>query len=41
LLRSAGIVTDPGVCDASDTTAFLAAARTRRWDREASVRTLA
>jgi catalase len=41
LLSCACIVADPGVCDASDTKAFLAAARTRQWDREASVRTLA
>ena len=41
LLGSAGVAADPGVCDASDTSAFLAAAATRQWDREASVRTLA
>jgi catalase len=41
LLRTAGIEADPGVCDASDMRAFLAAARTRQWEREPSVRTLA
>jgi catalase len=41
LLTSAGIVADAGVCEASGTAAFLAAAATRQWDREPSVRTLA
>ncbi len=33
--------TDEGVVDAADVTSFIAAAKTRQWDREASVRTLA
>jgi catalase len=41
LLRSAGIVADAGICEASDTKAFIAAAKTRQWAREVSVRTLA
>jgi catalase len=41
LLRKAGVEADKGVIDAGDAKAFVAAARTRQWDREASVRTLA
>ena len=41
LLDSALVKNDAGVCDISDTVAFIAAAKTRQWDREASVRTLA
>jgi catalase len=41
LLRSAGVAADPGVCDVSDAKSFLAAAMTRQWAREPSVRTLA
>jgi catalase len=41
LLQTAGVVADPGICDAADMRAFLAAARTRQWEREPSVRTLA
>jgi catalase len=41
LLQAAGVVADPGICDAADMRAFLAAARTRQWEREPSVRTLA
>ena len=41
LLESALVDIDGGVCSASDTKAFIAAAKTRQWDREASVRTLA
>jgi catalase len=41
LLKTANIGQDAGVVDASDKTAFIAAAKTRQWDREKSVRTLA
>ena len=41
LLKVANIATDAGVVDARDTDAFLAAAKTRQWDREKLVRTLA
>jgi catalase len=41
LLASALVEIDGGVCSASDTKAFIAAAKTRQWNREASVRTLA
>ena len=41
LLKVANIATDAGVVDARDNDAFLAAAKTRQWDREKSVRTLA
>ena len=41
LLMKANIGQDAGVVDASDRDAFIAAAKTRQWDREKSVRTLA
>ena len=41
LLRSANVGQDAGVVDADDKGAFIAAAKTRQWDREKSVRTLA
>jgi catalase len=41
LLKAANVGRDAGVVDANDRTAFIAAAKTRQWDREKSVRTLA
>jgi catalase len=41
LLKIAGIGRDAGVLDANDEDAFIAAAKTRQWNREKSVRTLA
>ncbi len=41
LLKAAGVGRDAGVVDADLTEAFLAAARTRQWNREKKVRTLA
>jgi catalase len=41
LLQKAGVAPDAGVVRVTDTGAFIAAAKTRQWDREASVRTLA
>ena len=41
LLQKAGVTPDAGVVAASDTRDFIAAAKTRQWDREAMVRTLA
>lgn len=41
LLRSANVGQDAGVVDADDKGAFIAAVKTRQWDREKSVRTLA
>ncbi len=41
LLKKANVEQDAGVVDASDRNAFIAAAKTRLWDREKSVRTLA
>jgi catalase len=41
LLKAANVGQDAGVVDANDRTAFIAAAKTRQWDREKSVRTLA
>jgi len=41
LLQTANIVKDPGVVDTSTSDAFITAAKTRQWDREKSVRTLA
>jgi catalase len=41
LLKTANVGQDAGVVDANDKNAFIAAARTRQWDREKSVRTLA
>ncbi|HWP98801.1 MAG TPA: catalase [Syntrophomonadaceae bacterium] len=41
LLKTAKVGQDGGVVDANDKDAFIAAAKTRQWDREKSVRTLA
>lgn len=41
LLKTANVGQDAGVVDANDKEAFIAAAKTRQWDREKSVRTLA
>jgi catalase len=41
LLKTANIGRDAGVVSANDKTAFIAAAKTRQWSREKSVRTLA
>ena len=41
LLKNAHVGQDAGVVDANDKNAFIAAAKTRQWDREKSVRTLA
>jgi len=41
LLKIANVGQDAGVVDANDKEAFIAAAKTRQWDREKSVRTLA
>ena len=41
LLHKAGVVADDGVTDAENTKHFLKAARTRQWEREKGVRTLA
>ena len=41
LLQVAGITPDAGVVSAADATAFIKAAKTRQWDREPTVRTLA
>jgi catalase len=41
LLKTANIGQDAGVVDTNDKEAFVAAAKTRQWDREQSVRTLA
>ena len=41
LLKIANVKHDAGVVDANEKDAFIAAARTRQWDRERSVRTLA
>jgi catalase len=41
LLKLANIGRDSGVVDASDSDAFIKAAKTRQWNREKSVRTLA
>jgi len=41
LLKSAHVGHDAGIVDANDKNAFIAAAKTRQWDREKSVRTLA
>ena len=40
LLLAAGIKPDAGICDVTNIKAFIAAAKTRQWAREASVRTL-
>ncbi|MEO7726156.1 MAG: catalase [Burkholderiales bacterium] len=41
LLKAAGVGQDAGVVDANDEDAFIAAAKTRQWEREKTVRTLA
>ena len=41
LLKTANIGQDAGIVDANDKNTFIAAAKTRQWGREASVRTLA
>jgi catalase len=41
LLKAAGIGHDAGVVGANDENAFIAAAKTRQWSREKSIRTLA
>ncbi|MFO7655273.1 MAG: catalase [Candidatus Krumholzibacteriia bacterium] len=41
LMDAANVVPDAAVVDPGDTKAFIAAAKTRQWDREKSVRTLA
>ncbi len=41
LLKIANVGQDAGVMDTSDQDAFISAAKTRQWDREKSVRTLA
>ena len=41
LLKSANVGQDAGIVDVNDKAAFIAAAKTRLWDREKSVRTLA
>jgi catalase len=41
LLKTANVGQDAGVVDVKDKEAFIAAAKTRQWDREKSVRTLA
>jgi catalase len=41
LLKTANVGQDAGVVDANDKKAFIAAAKTRQWDREKFVRTLA
>jgi len=41
LLNSANVGQDAGVVDANDKDAFIIAAKTRQWDREKTVRTLA
>jgi catalase len=41
LLKAAGVAPDAGVVPVTEPAAFIAAAKTRQWDREPSVRTLA
>jgi len=41
LLKKANVAKDAGVVDATNEAAFIAAAKTRQWDREKTVRTLA
>ncbi len=41
LLKTANVGQDAGIVDAGDADAFIAAAKTRQWEREPSVRTLA
>jgi catalase len=40
-LETANVGQDAGVVDADDKDEFIAAAKTRQWDREKSIRTLA
>ena len=41
LLKAAAVAKDAGIVDAGDTKGFIAAAKTRQWDRESKVRLLA
>jgi C-terminal domain found in long catalases len=41
LLTAAGVEKDPGVVEATDLEGFIAAAKTRQWEREPKVRILA
>ena len=41
LVQSANVAADAGIVELSDSNAFIAAAKTRQWDREKFVRTLA
>ncbi len=41
VLKAGGVARDAGIVDAGDTRAFIEAAKTRQWDREKKVRTLA
>jgi hypothetical protein len=41
LLKTAQVWQDAGIVDANDINAFIAVAKTRQWEREKSVRTLA
>ena len=41
VLKAGGVAKDAGVVAAADTKAFIKAAKTRQWDREAKLRTLA
>jgi catalase len=41
LLRIANVGQDAGIVDTKDKEAFITAAKTRQWDREKSIRTLA
>ena len=41
ILKAAGIKPDAGVVEPQDIAGFIAKAKTRQWDREAKVRTLA
>ncbi|MBB6186925.1 catalase [Rhodanobacter sp. MP7CTX1] len=41
VLKAAGVAKDAGVVGADDTKGFIKAAKTRQWDREAKLRTLA
>ncbi len=41
LLKIANVGRDAGIVDTSDKDAFIAVAKTRQWDREKSIRTLA
>ena len=41
LLRLANVGQDAGIVDTTDKEAYITAAKTRQWDREKSIRTLA